>query len=94
MRFYVEAEDSLGATSNFPPAGENGGAFYRVQDGAADTSGVRHNIRIVMSDDDRDDLIDDRTPIAENPHRLEDARIVDDVRRALDLELAVEAAAG
>jgi len=53
VRFYVEARDALGATTYFPPTGGEGGAFYKVDDGFADTSGVRHNFRIVMANSDR-----------------------------------------
>lgn len=53
VRFYVHGLDSLSAASFYPAAGPGGGAFYKVQDGYADTSGIRHNFRIVMSGDDR-----------------------------------------
>jgi hypothetical protein len=36
-----------------PAGGAAGGAFYKVQDGFADTSGLRHNFRIVMAESDR-----------------------------------------
>ena len=53
VRFYVRAVDVAGATAFFPAAGADGGAFYKVQDGLADSSGLRHNFRIIMADDDR-----------------------------------------
>ena len=53
MRFYVRARDSANATTFYPAAGPEGGAFYKVQDGLADTSGTRHNFRVVMSETDR-----------------------------------------
>lgn len=53
VRFYVEGRDSLGALRELPEAGASGGAFYKVQDGLADTSGSRHNLRIIMSESDR-----------------------------------------
>jgi len=53
VRFYVQANDSASATSFYPARGPDGGAFYKVQDGLADNSGVRHNFRIVMSNRDR-----------------------------------------
>lgn len=53
IRFYVRGRDSLDALSYFPAAAEQGGAFYKVQDGLADTSGLRHNFRIIMAESDR-----------------------------------------
>ena len=53
VRFYVEGLDSNNVTSAFPEAATEGGAFYKVQDGLADTSGLRHNFRIIMSESDR-----------------------------------------
>jgi hypothetical protein len=53
IRFYVRAEDSPGATSLFPAAGAEGGAYIKTQDNYADNSGIRHNFRIIMSDSDR-----------------------------------------
>ena len=53
VRFYVRARDSANATTFYPAAGPEGGAFYKVQDGLADTSGIRHNFRVVMSETDR-----------------------------------------
>ncbi|MDB4500897.1 lamin tail domain-containing protein [Akkermansiaceae bacterium] len=52
VRFYVRGLDSSSAESFYPSAGENGGAFYKVQDGYADTSGLRHNLRVIMSPSD------------------------------------------
>jgi hypothetical protein len=53
VRFYVQAIDTASSTSFYPAHGSDGGAFYKVQDGLADNSGVRHNFRIVMSNSDR-----------------------------------------
>lgn len=53
IRFYVRGSDSLSTESFFPNGAEKGGAFYKVQDGLADNSGLRHNFRIIMSDSDR-----------------------------------------
>ena len=53
VRFYVSGTDSNSAVSHYPAAATEGGAFYKVQDGYADTSGLRHNFRIIMSDTDR-----------------------------------------
>ncbi|MFP6875366.1 MAG: lamin tail domain-containing protein, partial [Roseibacillus sp.] len=53
IRFYVRARDTSNATSFFPAAGVEGGAFYKTRDGFQDNSGLRHNFRIVMSDSDR-----------------------------------------
>ena len=58
VRFYIQATDNASATTFFPAAGPNGGAFYKVQDGYADNSGIRHNFRIVMSNSDRTFLFD------------------------------------
>ena len=67
VRFYVRAEDGSGAESFYPPDAGKGGAFYKVQDGRANTSGVRHNIRIVMAENDRQFLMT-------NTNRLSNAR--------------------
>lgn len=53
IRFYVRGRDSAAADSFFPADAANGGAFYKVQDGLADNSGIRHNFRIIMSNSDR-----------------------------------------
>ena len=53
IRFYVRGRDSSLNQSFFPAAADEGGAFYKVQDGYADNSGLRHNFRIVMSNTDR-----------------------------------------
>lgn len=70
VRFYVRASDTLNADTFYPPAGPEGGAFFKVQDGLADTSGVRHNLRIVMAEADRQFLFlntnrmsNDRMPV-------------------------------
>jgi hypothetical protein len=48
VQFYVSATDALGAVATFPAKGANSGAFYRVNDGAADVAQM-HNLRILMS---------------------------------------------
>ncbi|MFP6858829.1 MAG: lamin tail domain-containing protein [Roseibacillus sp.] len=53
VRFYVRGSDNFNAMSFQPAAGPEGGAFYKVQDGLADGSGLRHNFRIVMAESDR-----------------------------------------
>ena len=79
IRFYVRANDGLNAEGFYPAAGPKGGAFYKVQDGFADTSGVRHNFRIVMAEADRQFLFlntnrmsNDRMPVTviENESRV------------------------
>ena len=70
VRFYVSATDALAATESYPAAAADGGAFYKVQDGLADTTGLRHNFRIVMAESDRQFLFEatnrmsnDRMPV-------------------------------
>ncbi|MFT6861496.1 MAG: hypothetical protein ACJAVK_000048 [Akkermansiaceae bacterium] len=58
VRFYVQATDNANATTFYPAGGPEGGAFYKIQDGLADNSGVRHNFRIVMSNSDQSFLFD------------------------------------
>lgn len=53
VRFYIRGRDSSLAESFFPVEAQDGGAFYKVQDNLADNSGIRHNLRIVMSNSDR-----------------------------------------
>ena len=53
VRFYARGIDSLGAAGFYPATGASGGAFYEVQDGRADNSGLRKNLRIIMDENDR-----------------------------------------
>ncbi|MDA7935780.1 lamin tail domain-containing protein [bacterium] len=53
VRFYVRAEDNSSGVSFLPVQGTEGGAFYKVQDGLAHTQGIRQNLRIIMSEADR-----------------------------------------
>jgi len=48
VQFYVRAVDALGAASTYPARGTNAGAFYRVNDGAANVA-LAHSFRILMS---------------------------------------------
>ena len=48
VQFYVQAEDGLGAVSTYPANGRDSGAFYRVNDGAAQMPPA-HIVRILMS---------------------------------------------
>jgi hypothetical protein len=57
IRFYVRAQDGAGAQSFFPPAGPQGGAYCKVQDNLADGSGIRHNIRLLVAEADRQFLM-------------------------------------
>jgi hypothetical protein len=53
VRFYVEAEDSHGVKSFFPPTGPESHAMYRVDgDGALDVDS--HSIRLIMTEADVD----------------------------------------
>jgi hypothetical protein len=49
VQFYVRAVDSPGEAATLPAAGVKGGAFYRVSDGNTDTSGLRGNLRVLIS---------------------------------------------
>ncbi|MDB4506600.1 lamin tail domain-containing protein [Akkermansiaceae bacterium] len=53
MGFYVQGQDDSGGVSVFPAQGASGGAFYKVQDGLAHIQGIRKNLRIIMSEADR-----------------------------------------
>jgi hypothetical protein len=48
VQFFVRAGDAAGAVSTYPARGTNSGAFYRVNDGAANVA-LAHNFRILMS---------------------------------------------
>lgn len=48
VQFYVSASDGA-LTATFPSAGQKSGAFYRVNDGAADNTGLRGNFRILTA---------------------------------------------
>lgn len=59
VQFYIEAEDSLGATSFMPPAGPDSRAMIPFDDGQAimDLGDCQpNNLRIVITDSDRDFL--------------------------------------
>ena len=67
VQFYVEASDGSN-TSFYPAEAASGGTFYKVQDGRADTSGLRHNLRILMSEENYDYML-------ETTNRLSDDRL-------------------
>ncbi len=48
VQFYVEGEDTRGATATFPAAGRDSRALYRVNDGQS-RGGAPHNFRILMT---------------------------------------------
>lgn len=52
VQFYVQATDGAGAGSTFPAAGTKGGAFFRVNNSTADPSGLRGNLRVLISPED------------------------------------------
>ena len=47
IQFYVAGVDGLGASSTFPAAGSDSGAYYVVDDGQADNA--ISNLRIIMA---------------------------------------------
>lgn len=47
VQFYVEASDTLGATSTFPAEGEDSRALYVVQDGQLEDD-LAHDFRLIM----------------------------------------------
>ena len=49
VQFHVRGTDGLGAVADFPAGGTTGGAFYRVANGDSDLSGVRGNLRVLIS---------------------------------------------
>ncbi len=49
VQFYIRATDGAGAVADFPAAAAGGGCFYKVNDNAADNTGLRTNLRIVIS---------------------------------------------
>jgi len=55
IHFYVEGYDNFGASSTFPAGGKNARALYEIDGGEAAVNG-RHNIRIVMIQEDDDFL--------------------------------------
>lgn len=67
VQFYIEATDSLGASSTLPAAGANSRALYLVNDGAG-TSAAAHELRVIMLPADSTNLL---APL----NRLSDGRI-------------------
>ncbi len=55
VQFYVEAEDTLGEASFAPSGGPDSRALVRFDDGRA-ADDVRHNLRLLMTPEDTDDL--------------------------------------
>ncbi len=51
VQFYIQATDTLSATSTYPAAGASSRALYKVKDGKATSTGL-HNFRIIMNDED------------------------------------------
>lgn len=51
VQLFVESTDAVGASSTAPAAGPDSRALYRVDDGAASTTGL-HDLRILMTPDD------------------------------------------
>ncbi len=51
VQFYVEGQDTLGATAMFPDTGPESRALFKVNDNAA-ISGPQHNFRMIMTADD------------------------------------------
>ena len=91
IRFHVQATDTSGMTSHHPEAGPEGGAFYKVQDGLADTSGVRRNFRIIMDESDRDFLFLDTNRMSND--RLPATVIEDETKVYYDVQLRLKASA-
>ena len=57
VQFYVEGQDTFGATSTFPAEGVDSRALYKVQDGKGTNNPV-DTIRIVMLASEAADLFD------------------------------------
>lgn len=49
VQFYIRATDGAGAVADFPAAGAGGGCFYKVNDNAADNTGLRTNFRVLIA---------------------------------------------
>jgi hypothetical protein len=49
MQYYIVAVDASGARSMCPPGGADGGAFIAVSNNDADVSGLRGNLRVLVS---------------------------------------------
>ena len=56
VQFFVAASDGLGATANFPAAGTNSRALYKVNDQLANLA-LGHNFRVLMTTADSDDML-------------------------------------
>ncbi len=91
VRFYIRARDSANATTFYPAAGPESGAFYKVQDGLADTSGTRHNFRVVMSETDRQFLFNTTNRMSND--RFSVTVIEDETTAYYDVGLRLKASA-
>ena len=67
VQFYVEAVDTLGNQSVFPPDGAQSRALYRV-DNSFELNSKRHTFQTLMTDQDADDL-HERVNMLDNYHR-------------------------
>ncbi|MDB4726567.1 lamin tail domain-containing protein [bacterium] len=91
IRFYIRALDTANATSFYPAAGPESGAFYKVQDGLADNSGNRHNFRVVMSESDRQFLFNSTNRMSND--RFPVTVIEDETTAYYDVGLRLKASA-
>jgi len=53
VQFYIQGNDTLGASASFPIAGPDSRALIKVDDGLAEENG-QHNFRIVVTNEERD----------------------------------------
>lgn len=52
VRYHVKAADGNGVECLYPAEGASSGAFFRVANGDVDTSGLRANLRVLVSAED------------------------------------------
>ncbi|MFN0076620.1 MAG: lamin tail domain-containing protein [Prosthecobacter sp.] len=79
VQFYVRGTDSLGAVADFPAGGAAGGAFYRVSNLDADLSGLRGNLRVLISPENETTLFTNTNRMSNDTMPatvIEDERIV------------------
>ncbi|MEZ5329035.1 MAG: lamin tail domain-containing protein [Verrucomicrobiales bacterium] len=87
VHFYITAEDTAGGLSQFPAAGIDGGAAYKVDDGNAAPTDLQ-NFRIVIQNEVRDWLHTDINVMSND--RVPATVIVDEKRIYYDVGLRLK----
>ncbi len=56
VQFYLRSRVNAGPYAYFPASADKGGCFFRVNDGAADSTGLRTNLRVLVTPENASQL--------------------------------------